>query len=107
MKSTLQEIKEKLSNDSSISEEKKAELISMLDSLEGEMGSIQSSEHAENISGHILRSADEVTKEEKDPDLIEKAIGDLKESVTEFEVSHPKLFESVNNISAMLASMGI
>lgn len=107
MKNTIQDIKDKLSKDSSISEEKKAELLGMLDSLEGEMGNVGSNEHVENISGHIMRSADEVTKEEKDPDMIEKAIGDLKESVTEFEVSHPKLFESVNNISAMLASMGI
>lgn len=107
MKNTLQEIKDKLSGESTLSAEKKAELLGMLDELEGEMGSVESSEHAENIRGHIMRSADEVTKEEKDPDLIEKAINELKDSVTEFEVSHPKLVESVNNISAMLASMGI
>jgi hypothetical protein len=107
MKNTLQEIKDKLSGDSTLNEEKKAELIGLLDQLESEMGSVESNEHIENISGHIMRSADEVTKEEKDQDLIDKAISELKDSVTEFEVSHPKLVESVNNISAMLASMGI
>jgi hypothetical protein len=107
MKNTLQEIKEKLSADGSISKEKKEELLGMLDELSVEMGSIGSAEHIESISGHVKRTTDEVTKEEKDPDLIEKAIGDLKDSVTEFEVSHPVLFEKVNNISAMLASMGI
>ncbi|MEO8512386.1 MAG: DUF4404 family protein [Ignavibacteria bacterium] len=107
MKNTLQEIKDKLSGDSTLNAEKKAELLGMLDGLETEMGSVESEEHAENIASHVKRSADEVTKEDKDSDLIEKAIGDLKDSVTEFEVSHPKLFESVNNLSAMLASMGI
>lgn len=107
MKNTLQEIREKLLADSSISKEKKDELLGMIDDLNTEMGSVESEEHAENIASHVKRSADEVTKEDKDSDLIEKAIGDLKDSVTEFEVSHPKLFESVNNLSAMLASMGI
>jgi hypothetical protein len=107
MKNTLQEIKDKLSGDSTLNEEKKTELLGMLDELENEMGNVESNEHVENISGNIKRSAEEVTKEEKDPDLIEKALSDLNNSVTEFEVSHPKLFESVNNISAMLASMGI
>ena len=107
MKNTLQEIKDKLSADGSISQEKKNELLAMLDDLQDEITSVESVEHAENITGHVSRSTDEVTKEDKDPDLIEKAIGDLRDSVTEFEVSHPKLFEKVNNISAMLASMGI
>ena len=107
MKNTLQEIKDKLSADNTISKEKKDELLGLLEDLKAEMGSMDSEEHVSSITGHVLRSADEVTKEDKDPDLIEKAIGDLRDSVTEFEVSHPKLFEKVNNISAMLASMGI
>lgn len=107
MKNTLQEIREKLSSEGSISAEKKEELLKLLDELSVEMGNVESAEHAETIAGHVRRSADEVTKDDKDPDLIEKSLGDLKDSVTEFEVSHPKLFEKVNNISAMLASMGI
>lgn len=107
MKNTLQEIREKLSADGSISKEKKDELLGLLDDLNAEMKNIGSPEHIESITSSVGRTADEVTKEDKDPDLIEKAIGDLKDSVTEFEVSHPVLFEKVNNISAMLASMGI
>ncbi|NOS86056.1 MAG: DUF4404 family protein [Ignavibacteria bacterium] len=107
MKNTLQEIKDKLSGDSSISEDKKNELLSLLDELEGEMGNVGSGDQMNNISSHVKRTTEEVIKEEKNPDLIEKALNDLRDSVTEFEVSHPKLFEKVNNISAMLASMGI
>jgi hypothetical protein len=107
MKNTLQEIKDKLSGDSLISEDKKNELLSLLDELEGEMGNAGSGDQMRNISSHVKRTAEEVIKEEKNPDLIEKALNDLRDSVTEFEVSHPKLFEKVNNISAMLASMGI
>ena len=107
MKNTLQEIKDKLASDKAISQEKKDELLGLLEELQDEISGVESEEHAENITGHVSRSTDEVTKEDKDPDLIEKAINDLRDSVTEFEVSHPKLFEKVNNISAMLASMGI
>ncbi len=107
MKNTLQEIREKLSADGSISKEKKDELLGLLDDLSAEMKNVGSPEHIESITSSVVRTADEVIKEDKDSDLIEKAIGDLKDSVTEFEVSHPVLFEKVNNISAMLASMGI
>lgn len=107
MKNTLQEIKDKLSGDSSLSEDKKNELLSLLEELEGEMGNAGSGDQMKNISSHVKRTTEEVIKEEKNPDLIEKALNDLRDSVTEFEVSHPKLFEKVNNISAMLASMGI
>ncbi len=107
MKSKLEELKDKLSADKAISAEKKEELLALLEELKAEMASVDSEEHVNNITGHVQRSTDEVTKDDKDPDLIEKAIGDLRDSVTEFEVSHPKLFEKVNNISAMLASMGI
>jgi hypothetical protein len=35
------------------------------------------------------------------------SVDGLSESVKEFEISHPKLVEKVNNIAAMLANMGI
>ncbi len=107
MKNTLQEIKDKLALEYTINEDKKRELLALLEELEGEMGNAGSGDQMNNISSQVKRSTEEVIKEEKDPDLIERVLGDLKDSVTEFEVSHPKLFEKVNNISAMLASMGI
>jgi len=107
MKNTLQEIKDKLAADKAISEKKKMELLGLLDELESEMGAAGRPEEMKNISSSVKRTADELTKEDKDPDLIESALNELRDSVTEFEVSHPKLFEKVNNISAMLASMGI
>lgn len=107
MKDTLQEIKDKLASDSAISEEKKKELLGLLEELESEMGAAGKPEEMKNITSSVKRTADEITREEKDHDMIESALNELRDSVTEFEVSHPKLFEKVNNISAMLASMGI
>ena len=107
MKDTLQEIKDKLAADRAISEEKKMELLGLIDELESEMGAAGKPEEMKNISSSVKRSDDEIIKDEKDPDMIESALNELRDSVTEFEVSHPKRFEKVNNISAMLASMGI
>ena len=107
MKDTLQEIKDKLAADSAINEEKKKELLGLLDELESDMGAAGKREKMKTISTGGKRTADKLTKEEKDPDLIESALSELSDAVTEVEVSHPKLFEKVNNISAMLASMGI
>ncbi|MBE2219491.1 MAG: DUF4404 family protein [Ignavibacteria bacterium] len=107
MKNTIKDISEKLAAESGIDPAKKAELLGMLEELNEELHSADLAESSEKISKHIMLSAEEITKEEKDNDIIDKTLGDLRDSVTEFEVSHPKLFEKVNNISAMLASMGI
>jgi len=107
MKKTLQEIKLKLSDDNLISEDKKRDLLVLLDELEEEISNIGPGDYIKTISSHVKKSTDVVTLEVKNPDLIEKTLNELKSSVREFEASHPKLFENVNNISAMLASMGI
>lgn len=107
MKNTIKVISERLAAENGIDPARKAELLGMLEELDEELHTVESAENKELISNRIMISAEEITKGEKDKDLIEKTLGDLKDSVTEFEVSHPKLFEKVNNISAMLASMGI
>lgn len=109
MNSIIKEIRDKLAADRSIDTRKKEELLDLLNDLSSELSGIKATheKNAEKITGNVKRTADEVIKEDKDPDLINKSIDDLKDSVLEFELSHPKLFEKVNNISAMLASMGI
>jgi len=107
MKNTIKVISEKLAAESGIDPAKKAELLGMLEELNEELNTVDSTRNKELISERIMISAEEITKGEKDNDLIEKTLGELRDSVTEFEVSHPKLFEKVNNVSAMLASMGI
>jgi hypothetical protein len=53
------------------------------------------------------RSTHEATRKQKNPNLLKLSIDGLSVSVKEFEVSHPKLVEQVNNIANMLANMGI
>lgn len=107
MKNTIKLISEKLEAEGNIDPAKKAELLGMLNELSEELHSEELAESKDKISKQLALTAEEITKEEKDNDIIDKTLGELRDSVTEFEVSHPKLFEKVNNISAMLASMGI
>lgn len=107
MKNTIEAISEKLAAENNIDPAKKAELLGMLNELNEELHSADMAESKEKISKQIMLSAEEITKQERDNDIIDQTLGELRDSVTEFEVSHPKLFEKVNNISAMLASMGI
>ena len=61
----------------------KAELITLLNQLKGELQQAKRS--------HILKAVDE----------------DLREAAIEFEVSHPQLATVINEISTRLASIGI
>ncbi|MGE5432137.1 MAG: DUF4404 family protein [Syntrophomonadaceae bacterium] len=106
---TIEKIKEKIRANRSLSEENKIELLGLLAKLNPEITELSKthSEHAENIAGSIERSADEAIKEERNPNLLKSEIDSLSDSVKDFEVSHPKLVETVNYIATVLANMGI
>ncbi|HEX2868178.1 MAG TPA: DUF4404 family protein [Ignavibacteriales bacterium] len=106
---TIEKIEEKIRNNVSLSEENKIELLSLLSQLHPQIMELSRThnEHAENIAGSIERSANEAMQEEKNPDTLRSEIESLTYSVKDFEVSHPKLVETVNYIATVLANMGI
>ncbi|MGA7159724.1 MAG: DUF4404 family protein [Bacteroidota bacterium] len=109
IKSTMKKIKTKIQQDSSVNKGTKTELLSLLSMLESEIAKISKvdSEHAESITGFIERSAHEVTRRKKNPELLKLSLAGLTESVKGFEASHPLLVKNVNNICTVLANMGI
>jgi len=108
-KNTLEDIEEKIRTYNVLSEDKKSELLDLIAKLKKEISKLSESksEHAESILGFMERSTHEATRREKNPTLLRLSVDGLSESVKEFEISHPKLVEKVNNIAAMLANMGI
>ncbi|MGA9406575.1 MAG: DUF4404 family protein [Bacteroidota bacterium] len=109
IKNTMKKIKTKIQQDRSVTKESKTELLSLLSKLESEITKISKidSEHAESITGFIERSTHEVTRREKNPELLKLSLAGLTESVKGFEASHPALVANVNNICTLLANMGI
>jgi len=108
-KNTLEDTEEKIRTYNVLSEDKKSELLGLIAKLKKEIFKLSESksEHAESILGFMERSTHEATRREKNPNLLKLSVDGLSESVKEFEISHPKLVEKVNNIAAMLANMGI
>lgn len=106
---TIDKIKEKIRTNNSLSEENKTELLALLAQLNPEITELSKaqSEHAESIAGSIERSAHEAMRQQKNPTLLKSEIEALSDSVKGFEVSHPKLVETVNYIANVLANMGI
>ncbi len=109
IKSTMKEIRAKIQQESSLTSERRTELLSLLSTLETEITRLSKadSEHAQSIAGFIERSTHEATRRKKHPELLKLSIAGLTESVKGFEASHPLLVATVNNISTALANMGI
>jgi hypothetical protein len=67
----------------------------------------QDGDKAESIENFTRISAHEVLRKEQKPELITLSIEGLKQSVEDFEASHPELVRIVNRISIMLSDIGI
>jgi hypothetical protein len=109
IKDTMKKIKGKIQQESSVTNERKSELLSLLSTLESEITKLSKthSEHAESITGFIERSTHEATRQAKHPKLLKLSLESLTESVKGFKKSHPRLVADINNICTVLSKMGI
>jgi hypothetical protein len=106
---TFNKIKIKIQTTTSITAEKKNELLTLLSALESEVTALSKdrSEHAESIAGFVERSTHEATRRDKDSELLRLSLAGLAASAKSFEASHPRLVGHINYISTVLANMGI
>ena len=107
--STLQKIRDKIENANNLETKSKEQLLELLTSLETEITEFakQNREGAESIALFSQSSAHEITKEKPDQALQKLSLEGLSRSVKEFEVTHPKLTDAVNQFCQMLANLGI
>ena len=85
------------------------ELIRLLEQLKEEVRALPAAqiEKARSIAQFAEAAAHEVARKEQSARLQELARAGLKESVADFEISHPGLTAVVNKICNLLAGMGI
>lgn len=109
IRETLSKIEDKLQNATGVSEQTRAELATLLGTLKAEVTELSrtDAETARNIAGLAATSTTEAIREEKNPELLDVALQDLRASVEGFEQSHPKLVQIVNRVSTTLANLGI
>ena len=89
--------------------DKKVALSAALSKLKPELAEISEThqEHAENITRLVEVSAHEATRPNKRPEYLKRLSHELRQSVEEFEASHPKLAAFVNEYSTLLSALGI
>ena len=109
IENTIGEIEAKIHGSTSISEERKRELLQLLGTLKSEVGTLAKThdEQASSIANFAQASAHEATRAKQNPQSLELSLKGLSSSVDGFEKSHPKLVQIVNSISKTLADLGI
>ena len=87
----------------------KAELIRLLGQLKSELRSLPEAqgEKARSIAHFAEAAAHEAARQDKSPKLLELSRGALKESVVDFEASHPQLTSVVGKLCELLSTLGI
>ena len=106
---TLGQIETQIQRAESIKPETRAELTGLLAKLKHEVSQLSETHHdeARSITGFAQLSAHEITRAEKDPDLLKLSLDGLAKSVDGFEKSHPKLVQIVNRICETLSGLGV
>ncbi|HNR89636.1 MAG TPA: DUF4404 domain-containing protein [Spirochaetota bacterium] len=106
---TIEKIEKKINGSRTISDEKKRELLKLVNELKREVlaASGDDRDGAQSVANFANASAHEALREIVDPRMFELARNGLSESVRRFEVTNPGLVSVVNALSTVLANMGI
>ena len=109
LKHTLEQIESKIKSSPNIPKEKKSEYYELLQKLNIEINELNKTdqEKAKSVKEFTKVAAHESTREEINPKLFQIALDGLSSSVQEFEVSHPRLVQTVNSICTFLSKIGI
>ena len=106
---TVVNIEETVAGATALSDEKRAQLLRLISELKGEISTLSETDKdsALDIAQKTHTSARHATQKESDTHQVFSALDDLKSSVDTFEVSHPNLVLTVNNLCNALADIGI
>jgi hypothetical protein len=109
IENTIGEIEAKIHGSSSISDERKRELLQLLGTLKAEVGTLAKTDNelASSIANFTQASTHEATRQKQNQESLDLSLKGLRSSVDGFEQSHPKLVQIVNSISKTLADLGI
>ena len=106
---TIKELEARIKNASSIPDQKRRELTTLLGKLKSEVVELAKTkgEAAESITGFAKLSGYEATRKVQNKQLLDLSLDGLEKSVKEFEVTHPNLAQIVNSICVTLSKLGI
>ncbi|MCX6885582.1 MAG: DUF4404 family protein [Verrucomicrobia bacterium] len=106
---TLDQIEGRIRNSESLSNDRRLELLALVETLRGEIVELTKT-HKEDARAIVVfadASMREATRAEQDPELLDVSLKGFGSSVVGFEESHPRLVQIVNSISQNLSNLGI
>lgn len=103
----IEKIKTAIETADHIPANKKAELLELIAGLDPVISKFAQTndEHAHQIAGLVEASTQEAAS--KNPEKLETALDELKQTVQKFEASHPDLVSFVTEYSAVLSALGV
>jgi prefoldin subunit 5 len=89
--------------------DRKAELLDLLSKLKPAIAKVSQTHHedARSIARLVEASAHETIRAQKKPEQSKRLLHELKQSVENFEASHPQLAAFVTQYSTVLSALGI
>ena len=105
----ISKIESKILENEVLKEDKKKELIELVEALKKEIVSLSDNdkENAASIANFTSASAHEAIKSDKNEKLLAISLDGLATSVRKFEVTHPELTKAVNAVCNFLSNLGI
>src|SRR5688572_30778009 len=96
---TIQKIEQRIHNSTSLSDERRYELVQLLAKLKAEVNDLSRThdDQARSITGFMQLSTHEATRETRNPELLGLSLKGLRSSVEGFEKTHPQLVQIVNS----------
>src|SRR6478672_3284883 len=104
----IEKTKSAIESAENIPADRKAELLDLLSKLKPAIAKVSKTHHedARSIARLVEASANETIRPEKKPEHTNRLLHELKQSVDNFETSHPELTAFVTKYSAVLSALG-
>lgn len=96
-----------LRDNPNLSDGARQELLGLVSALRAEMASLADTHSAQQIAGSAEAAVNASIQREQQRQRANQAVEGLAASVREFEASHPKLVEIVDQLTVTLSNMGI
>jgi Domain of unknown function (DUF4404) len=105
----IEKTKSAIKSAENIPADRKAELLDLLSKLKPAIAKVSETHHedAQSIARLVEASAQETIRARNEPERSHRLLHELKESVQNFEATHPRLAAVVNQYSTLLSALGI
>jgi ABC-type transporter Mla subunit MlaD len=105
----IEKTKSAIKSAENIPADRKAELLDLLSKLKPAIAKVSEThhEHAQSIARLVEASAQETIRTQKEPEQSKRLLHELKQSVQNFEASHPQLAAFVTQYSTVLSALGV